>query len=236
MANVLGFARRSEATVVLDDVWGLFAHAALDVEWLKAMQPGTIVTDGAFWKDVDGEAAAAVADSMLEINCQEAFWCGGPCGEKPEEKTDIIETLWGLPRWRDLRAGGQQPDTRGVDAYGGAMSPGTVGWGGVNEPVRCGYAPLLPPTAARQLAGAWVRSQVAAGGPAAGATALVAHHQRLETTVGAVVHKPRPASAAANIPSRDITSLYSEVCKVASHDHHQLHHHHHHRTAHGYPN
>ena len=103
LANALGFARRTNAKLVLDTAWGNFASAALDTEWLQAMQPGTEVLPNLAFKPAPNAAG-------FELSCMDAFWCGGPC-DLDNTAAGVLERKWSLSDWRSLRAGGQQPDT-----------------------------------------------------------------------------------------------------------------------------
>jgi hypothetical protein len=164
LANVISFSRRIDARVVLSETWEQFAMSALDIDWLKEMEPSIIITPKR-WPHSDMHD-----NETLNLSCMDAFWCGGIC-DRDKPAVAILEKHWKVMDWKQLRAGGQAKKSRSKHLYETTK-----------EPAMCGYAALMPKEDVRVRATEWAVNK-GWFGTRDEANFIVGHHQRLQTTV-----------------------------------------------------
>ena len=167
LANAIAFSRRVNARVVLSEQWEQFAASALDLDWLKKMESGIIITKSKW--PTSGDAKAA--NQTLSISCSDVFWCGGVC-DRDKAAVSVLERSWGVMDWKHLRSGGQAKKSRSKRQY--ELS---------EEPTLCGYAALLPKPDVRARVRTWAQDRGWFDDTKDKAVFVVGHHQRLQTTV-----------------------------------------------------
>ena len=167
LANTMIFTRRLGATLVLTETWEQFTSAVFDLEWMAQMEPSIVIA--AAWPP---EQSNIPEDNILSLSCSDTFWCGGAC-ESDTKSIRKLEGVWNVPEWKKLRAGGQRLRTHSKELYDAEP-----------EPTICGYAALLPKATVRASARQWAGAHSWFGPDA---IRIVAHHQRLQTTV---LHEP----------------------------------------------